>query len=306
MEFSEIKLGSSTDYLDILELNKTLVDEWMSYDSKREHKDEKNWEELSADDRFMQGGPWLDPTTLKIHCDEFLKFGNIISMRDTRGKLIGELEYHIINNCAHLDWMMINPELHSKGKGSELLKYFILLMKNQNVEKIETEPEEGIEHFYRKNDFTEVMPLVTTYHRLGDDIDNKIYRFTNGSGNPKNIFTGDVVNTSTYTRFLLGTTELYGKVFGYDKVPVRYTEVEYNDYKIQVIVRDLIPMVNNSLVIIAHNPEIKLDKIDTERIVNVVIDEMGSTNRYVLSTLGAIPNTEWDIFRIFPKMEYLL
>lgn len=157
----QVRSYASSDFQQLLELNLRDVDQWRHLDA--EHGlvgSEARWENLSSYERWMHGGPWLDPATLAIQISIVQHVGVLFVLEDGKsGELVGEAEIVLQELTvshgvqAYLSWFLIDPKHRRKGLATFFLRQIMRQLREEHpsVYCLSTIPENSIsEQTYTK------------------------------------------------------------------------------------------------------------------------------------------------------------
>ena len=85
-----VRKASLDDVKGIVDVNCSSVDKWFKYVNGKEV--EAKYEELSIEERFSHGGPWMSIETWSIHLNYILTSKQYPLVAMVNGKVVGELE----------------------------------------------------------------------------------------------------------------------------------------------------------------------------------------------------------------------
>ncbi len=294
-----------SDFIELMELNKSLVKTWFHHTEEGSVTDKvTTWEKLTPRERYLHGGPWNDPDTLRIHIDEFLTFGQILLIENEHKKIIAEIEFHQFEKDKfHLDWMMVSPYSDKMGMGSLLLDKideFIRIAGNSQF-TLYTEPEDGTIEFYEKNnfykgEFSYITRLKSIKPKSNDIIwsenENELLKFTYGMN----------YTTDKYLQFLMRCNFKYSGLF---KVNVKNysTHVRYDDKDIKIILMAYPVFPDRIRIMVTTNHNL----INSE-IMNIVNNIINSINQEfkayftILDDNEEIEDQGWKIIGIIPNL----
>ncbi len=128
------------------------------------------WEELTPYERWLHGGWWLDPETLKLYIHVIKKTGSKIFVAEHNEQLIGECDLSIGFDPefgqlrGHLMWLLTKPTHRKKGVAQKLLSHAMTYLKTRNAEELFTEAEdERSENLYKKIGFIQKTTIVKKF-----------------------------------------------------------------------------------------------------------------------------------------------
>ncbi len=288
-----------------MDLNKSLVKTWFHHTENGSVTDKATtWEKLTPRERYLHGGPWNDPDTLRIHIDEFLKFGKILIIENEHQKIIAEIEYHQFEKDKyHLDWMMVSPYSDKMGIGSLLIDKLdeLIRAEGENNFKLYTEPEDGTIGFYEKIGFkSDKFSYITRLKAIipdSNDVtwsesDNELLKFTYGMND----------TTDKHLQFLMRCNFKYSRLFSI-KVKNYSTYIKFENKDVKIILMGYSVFPDRIRIIITANHEL----INSE-IMKIVNNISNSINREVNAYFTVLDNHEeikdhgWKIIGIIPKL----
>jgi GNAT superfamily N-acetyltransferase len=134
------------------------VEKWIKYS---EGDVEADYKDLSIEDRFLNGGPWMSIETCSVHLNNLLVNDQhpLIALYD--GRTVGELELYvgeekgILGKNAYIDILVVHRDYRGLGIGRELVEYSINLGRELGCETISVWPDKKAVNFYRKCGFNE-------------------------------------------------------------------------------------------------------------------------------------------------------
>ncbi len=144
-----------SDALDIVGIHCSNIDTWTSMgpDGKMRLA---NYYELSIEDRWRHGGPWMSLETSSIHINNMLNRNNPFFVAQLGDRVVGEAELFIgqeaseFGRNAHLSILYVHRDYQRRGVGSELLKVCISTAERKRCDTFSVLPEKGAEEFYRR------------------------------------------------------------------------------------------------------------------------------------------------------------
>ena len=143
------------DISKIVALNVSDVAEWRHRGSDFEDLGPATWNELTKFERWVHGGPWLDPDLLRHYAQVTTAAGGEILIAETdEGDIVGELDYikgpdppHGIR--GHLIWVITHLDWRRQGIGRKLVEEAKTRLEGMNIKSLRTWPEdERSEQFY--------------------------------------------------------------------------------------------------------------------------------------------------------------
>jgi len=282
----DIQAFTPHDLEDLVRLNKSLIPIW--YGLEGTDRITSRWEDLTIKERFLHGGPWNDQQTLKIHTEEFLKFGQIDLIKDQNGQILGEIEYHQHEDTIHLDWMMIHGTRQLQGLGSLLLHHLVQVAEQDQINEIWTEPENGVEKFYEKNGFKLLDESIHRY-QLKSDNTRESWGEIEYSEIKGQVLSGEANNDRDYLLMLLRSGIRYAEICG-EPYPIRGTRIEDN-----LVISRYLPALSPKAHLAVFGPQVFSD---WHRLPSIL--ESGTT--YSL-TLHEQVNYQGEISEVFKLMK---
>ena len=144
LEF-KLREAKLDDTFEIVSCNIDDVEKWRHFDQMK-FLDEASWDELTPFERYMHGGPWLDPQTFRIHFETVKEANGDIIIAEYNDKVIGELDYVVDSDdestYMSILWLLTRPKYRRKGVATALMKHVISKAKELGCEKIFIEPED--------------------------------------------------------------------------------------------------------------------------------------------------------------------
>jgi GNAT superfamily N-acetyltransferase len=293
-----------SDLIQLMELNKSLVKTWLHYTEEGTVTNQETlWENLTSRERYLHGGPWNDPDTLKIHTDEFLKFGGIHVIENEENEIIAQIEFHQFEEDKfHIDWMMVSPKSDKMGIGSLLIEKLGEFLNNEgyNNIKIYTEPEEGTIGFYEKNKFEKDEFSFLTRFRdiipIYDDMswaENKddLLKFTYGMSDTTDKFLGFLMRCNfKYSRLFKVNTNNYSAIINHRNKEIKIILMSYPVFpkRIRIIVTSGIKLTNQDILNIVN--KVVKSIIRESKVYFTILDNNEDTNDKGWKITAIIPN----------------
>jgi len=150
----DIRLASLNDVKGITEVHCSDVKVW------RKRINDKwcpaSYEELSIEERFMHGGPWMSVETCAIYLNYLLiaKQYPLVAVLDD--KIVGELELFIgeergvLGKTAFIDILVVHNDYRRRGIGRRLVQRAEEMAVENNCDTLSVWPEENAIPFYNK------------------------------------------------------------------------------------------------------------------------------------------------------------
>jgi len=150
----DVRLASLDDVKGITEVHCSDVKMW-----RRRVGDKwvpASYEELSIEERFMHGGPWMSVETCAIHLNYLLLAGQYPLVAVLDGKIVGELELYIgeekgvLGKTAFIDVLLVHSDFRRRGIGRRLVQKAEEIAIENNCDTLSVWPEEQAIPFYNK------------------------------------------------------------------------------------------------------------------------------------------------------------
>lgn len=148
MSMSKLKIREATieDTSEILSCNVEDIEKWRHWNPEKGFQEECSWEELTPLERFMNGGPWLDPQTLKIHFKIVKEANGSIVIAEYNDEIVGEIDYVMDQedyyNYMSVLWLVTRPKYRRRGIATSLMYHVMRIAKEQKCKRIIIEPED--------------------------------------------------------------------------------------------------------------------------------------------------------------------
>ena len=162
----KVREASFSDIKQIVEINIADVREWYHFDiMAREKLGKACYDELTSFERYMHGGPWLDPKTFEQYFKLMKNWGGYIFVAEENGKIVSEIDIVIEPDFptklkAQMQWLFVHPDHRGKGISSALMQHAFDFSRKMGCSFIETVPEdEVVESIYKHMGF-EIIDYV--------------------------------------------------------------------------------------------------------------------------------------------------
>ncbi|MGQ4834200.1 MAG: GNAT family N-acetyltransferase [Candidatus Asgardarchaeia archaeon] len=155
----QIRPATLTDVKGIVEVHCSDIEKWYKYVNHK--KFESQYAQLSIEDRWAHGGPWMSIETCAIHLNYLLTSDQYSLVAIMNNKIVGELELYIgeensiLNKTAFIDILFVHKAFRGKGVGRALINKAIEIAKEHNCDTISVWPEKDAIDFYKKCGLTE-------------------------------------------------------------------------------------------------------------------------------------------------------
>ncbi len=113
-----IRVASLDDVRGIVEVHCSGVGEWVKRVDGREV--EARYEDLSVEERFSHGGPWMSVETCAIHINNLLINEQYPLVAELDGRIVGELELYVgedrvLGRCGFIDVLEVHRDYRRAG-----------------------------------------------------------------------------------------------------------------------------------------------------------------------------------------------
>ena len=149
-----VRKASLDDVKGIVDVNCSGVVKWYKeVDGKRV---EASYEELSVEERWSHGGPWMSIETCSIHLNYLLINNQYPLVAEIDGRIVGELELYIgeemgvLGKSAFIDILWVHRNYRRKGVGRALINKALQIAIENNCDTLSVWPEEKAIPFYKK------------------------------------------------------------------------------------------------------------------------------------------------------------
>lgn len=150
----KIRPATLDDVAGITEVHCSDIDRWFKWEDGE--RVEARYEELSVEERFEHGGPWMSVETCAVHLNYVLTSGQYPLVAELDGKIVGELELYIgdersvLGKTAFIDILFIHKNYRRKGIGRALIDKARKLAMEKHCNTLSVWPERDAIPFYRK------------------------------------------------------------------------------------------------------------------------------------------------------------
>ncbi len=251
IQLIEIREATLSDVEGITGVHKSDVNKW--YKVIDSDLVEASYEELSIEERWLHGGPWMSKETCYMHLKSFMNMGGKVLVAVNKGQIIGEIEF--ISDSEPFPYLdnieiyvlMIHNKFRGRGVGRKLMESVENYCSELKASSILVSSEERSINFYKKINYS----LFEEYETLSIKLD-KLPRISEVHFEPINkISTRDTENKLLLMgRFHNTKATMYNLSFSY---PFRRMINKYFYYKLYVndsehfLVIRKSNMINNSL-----------------------------------------------------------
>jgi len=151
----------------ITEVHCSDVEKW--YKWKGSEKVEASYRELSIEERFLHGGPWMSVETCAIHLNYILASEQYPLVAELNGRIVGELELYVgeergkLGKTAFIDIIVVHKNFRRRGIGKALINEARRIAIEEGCDTLSVWPEERAVPFYRKCGLREVAYNVVHF-----------------------------------------------------------------------------------------------------------------------------------------------
>ena len=151
---TRIRLASLDDVKGIVDVYCSNIDRWIKRVDDREI--EVNYNDLSVEERFSHGGPWMSVETYAIHLNYLLVNGQYPLVAELDGKIVGELELYIgeekgvLGKTAFIDVLEVHRSYRRRGIGRALVGKAIEIARENGCDTVSVWPDKNAIGFYEK------------------------------------------------------------------------------------------------------------------------------------------------------------
>jgi GNAT superfamily N-acetyltransferase len=157
----KVRLATLDDCEGIVKLHCSGVERWI----KKSEGREASYEELSIEERYLHGGPWMSIETCAIHMNNLLLEGQFPIVAEENGEIIGNGEVLIseepieskIRKIAHIDVLEVHKNFRGKGVGRAIVEFVEGLAREKGCELVTVTPEKSAIGFYEKLGIRDVL-----------------------------------------------------------------------------------------------------------------------------------------------------
>jgi len=149
-----VRLASLNDAKEITEVHCSDVTEWFRYEAGRRVK--AGYGELSVEERFLHGGPWMSVETCAVHLNYVLSSGQYPLVAVLDGRVVGELELYVggerglLDEAGFIDVLVVHSQYRRRGVGRALVREAGEIACEKGCGTLSVWPEKDAVAFYRK------------------------------------------------------------------------------------------------------------------------------------------------------------
>lgn len=139
------RVGARDDIDALVDVYCSDVETWYHFSSKG-RGDPASYDELTSLERFMHGGPWMDPTALAKYWENIDRLGIIPLVAEVSGKVVGHLDIIFgdelpLGRFLYLDVMMVHKAYRRRGVARILIREAERLARGRKVGFMLVEPQ---------------------------------------------------------------------------------------------------------------------------------------------------------------------
>ncbi|USS40429.1 GNAT family N-acetyltransferase [Thermococcus aggregans] len=161
----EVRVAKLEDCKGIVQVHCSGVERWI----KKSEGREASYEELSIEERYLHGGPWMSIETCAVHLNSLLLEGQFPIVAEENGKIMGNAEVLIseepikgkIKRIAHIDVLEVHKNFRGRGVGKSIVEFIEELAREKGCELVTATPEKSAIGFYEKLGMRDVLHDVS-------------------------------------------------------------------------------------------------------------------------------------------------
>jgi len=149
-----IRVASLDDAKGIVEVYCSSVNRWVRFVDG--NKVEAKYEDLTVEERFAHGGPWMSIETCAININNLLISGQYPLVAELDGKIVGELELYIceeegiLGKYGFIDVLEVHKDYRRKGVGRALVNKAAEISRQHGCESLVVWLAKEAVGFYKK------------------------------------------------------------------------------------------------------------------------------------------------------------
>ncbi|ALV62926.1 hypothetical protein ADU37_CDS12270 [Thermococcus sp. 2319x1] len=156
-----VRIARLDDCKAIVDVHCSGVERWI----KKSGGGEASYEELSIEERYLHGGPWMSVETCAIHINNLLLEGQFPIVAEENGGIMGNGEVLVseepmggkIRKIAHIDVLEVHKSFRGKGVGRAIVEFVEGLAREKGCELVTVTPEKSAIGFYEKLGIRDVL-----------------------------------------------------------------------------------------------------------------------------------------------------
>ncbi|MHA1616817.1 MAG: GNAT family N-acetyltransferase [Candidatus Njordarchaeales archaeon] len=148
------RLATLDDAKGITEVHCSSITDWIKIVNGKKIK--ASYDELTIEERWSHGGPWMSVETCAIRLNYLLIHGQYPLVAEINGKIVGELEMYIgdeadfLGKNAYIDVIEVHKMFRRRGIGKALIEKAIAIAKENYCDTIAVWPTREAIGFYKK------------------------------------------------------------------------------------------------------------------------------------------------------------
>ncbi|RLF04768.1 MAG: GNAT family N-acetyltransferase [Thermoprotei archaeon] len=152
--YPHVRIASLDNVKGIVEVHCSDVEKWWKFVNDK--KIEASYDELTVEERYVHGGPWMSVETCSIHINNLLVNDQYPLVAELDGKIVGELELYIgeekggLGKYGFIDILEVHRDYRRKGIGRALVNEAFEISKRQGCETLAVWPAKEAVGFYKK------------------------------------------------------------------------------------------------------------------------------------------------------------
>ncbi len=164
-----IRLARLDDAAAIAEVHMSHVPRWYRQIDNEQY--EVSYDDLTLDERFGFGGPWMSVETCAIHLNNLLLRHCLPVVAEQDGRIVAEMELFLGRegprygkNC-HIGLLFVHSDYMGCGIGNKLIDHAVEMAKEHDCDTLTVASDENHENFYRRYGFSfgDAMASVEVY-----------------------------------------------------------------------------------------------------------------------------------------------
>jgi GNAT superfamily N-acetyltransferase len=154
----KVRLARLDDAAAIVDVHLSHVPRWYRQIGNEQH--EVSYGDLTLDERFGFGGPWMSQETCAIHLNNLLLHRQMPLVAEENGRVVGEMELFVGRegpsygkNC-HIGLLYVHKEAQDRGIGRMMVERAVRHAEENRCDTITVASVQTCEEFYRKCGFS--------------------------------------------------------------------------------------------------------------------------------------------------------
>lgn len=186
----QVREAQRGDYAGIVEVHCSDVDKW-----RRKNGETVSYEELTPFERWLHGGPWMDPETIELHFEILKESGGRAFVAVLGDKVVGEAEVVFseepepYGKYCFLEVLVVHKNYRRRGIGTRLVEYCIEYAKEQGYAVFDVIPEdERAKRLYLKLGFKKMFDLCKMRRECEVGETELVFKEISPREHPKDMF----------------------------------------------------------------------------------------------------------------------